>query len=135
MKKIIIAVACLLFAAGATAGDELVRCFSAGKINLKFGLVRLEGIDFAYVKYQHSKQAIPLLLVSTEVVAMADDTYPPMYFSKWAEMVNQQVHGYYEIGEQKGKYYTFNYISRQNKITQFEENWNAYDEQTNDCQW
>lgn len=52
--------------------SETVGCFSAGKTNVKFLQISQDGLDIGYVKYEHSKSAIPLLFVKTEEQDSAD---------------------------------------------------------------
>lgn len=113
--------------------SETVGCFSAGKMNVKFVKISQEGLDVGYVKYEHSKSAIPLLFVKTEEQDSADR--PSSFTTDWNEMLNGKVNGYYTVMSQGARFYQFDYKSLKGKVTEFSENIGAYNDDRSDCVW
>lgn len=113
--------------------SETVGCFSAGKMNVKFVQISQDGLDIGYVKYEHSKSAIPLLFVKTEEQDSADR--PSSFTTDWNEMLNGKVNGYYTVMSQGARFYQFDYKSLKGKVTEFSENIGAYNDDRSDCVW
>jgi len=113
--------------------SETVGCFSAGKMNVKFVQISQDGLDIGYVKYEHSKSAIPLLFVKTEEQDSADR--PSSFTTDWNEMRNGKVNGYYTVMSQGARFYQFDYKSLKGKVTEFSENIGAYNDDRSDCVW
>lgn len=113
--------------------SETVGCFSAGKMNVKFVQISQDGLDVGYVKYEHSKSAIPLLFVKTEEQDSADR--PSSFTTDWNEMLNGKVNGYYTVMSQGARFYQFDYKSLKGKVTEFSENIGAYNDDRSDCVW
>ena len=113
--------------------SETVGCFSAGKTNVKFLQISQDGLDIGYVKYEHSKSAIPLLFVKTEEQDSADR--PSSFTTDWNEMLNGKVNGYYTVMSQGARFYQFDYKSLKGKLTEFSENIGAYNDDRSDCVW
>ena len=113
--------------------SETVGCFSAGKTNVKFVQISQDGLDVGYVKYEHSKSAIPLLFVKTEEQDSADR--PSSFTTDWNEMLNGKVNGYYTVMSQGARFYQFDYKSLKGKVTEFSENIGAYNDDRSDCVW
>lgn len=113
--------------------SETVGCFSAGKMNVKFVQISQDGLDIGYVKYEHSKSAIPLLFVKTEEQDSADR--PSSFTTDWNEMLNGKVNGYYTVMSQGARFYQFYYKSLKGKFTEFSENIGAYNDDRSDCVW
>lgn len=113
--------------------SETVGCFSAGKTNVKFLQISQDGLDIGYVKYEHSKSAIPLLFVKAEEQDSADR--PSSFTTDWNEMLNGKVNGYYTVMSQGSRFYQFDYKSLKGKVTEFSENIGAYNDDRSDCVW
>ncbi|KAA5934723.1 hypothetical protein F3I27_03670 [Pantoea sp. Bo_2] len=113
--------------------SETVGCFSAGKTNVKFFQISQDGLDIGYVKFEHSKSAIPLLFVKTEEQDSTDR--PSSFTTDWNEMLNGKVNGYYTVMLQGARFYQFDYKSLKGKVTEFSENIGAYNDDRSDCVW
>lgn len=121
---------CAVFA----GGDHSVGCFTSGKTNVKFVQIDRDGISLGYVKYQKSKVAIPLVYVSS-TSEENEEGGPNQFTTKWAEFINGKVNGYYTVMSQGARFYQFEYKSKTNAITSFEDNTNAYNSDGTDCKW
>lgn len=121
---------CAVFA----GGDQSVGCFTSGKTNVKFVQIDRDGISLGYVKYQKSKVAIPLVYVSS-TSEENEEGGPNQFTTKWAEFINGKVNGYYTVMSQGARFYRFEYKSKTNAITSFEDNTNAYNSDGTDCKW
>ena len=78
----------LVFPSAALA-TQRVGCFSSGKINVKFVQISQDGLDMAYVKYQKSKQAIPLLFIK-ETEEKFPEGRPSAFTTEWDEVFEKQ---------------------------------------------
>lgn len=121
---------CAVFA----EGEQSVGCFTSGKTNVKFVQIDQDGISLGYVKYQKSKVAIPLIYVSS-TTEKNEEGGPDQFTIKWAEFINGKINGYYTVMSQGARFYQFEYKSRTNAITRFEDNTNAYNSDGTDCHW
>lgn len=132
MKYVFILVA--LLNSSMAVAEQTVGCFSSGKINVKFVQITQEGLDFAYVKYQNSNQAIPLVLIGTVEEPVADER-PSAFTTQWQEQLHGKINGEYRVMSQGARFYKFNYISKKKKLVAFSENLDAYNNERSDCQW
>lgn len=123
-------VSCTVFA----GVEQSVGCFTAGKTNVKFVRIDQDGVSLGYVKYQKSKVAIPLIYVSG-TSEKNEEGGPEQFTTKWAEFINGKINGYYTVMSQGARFYQFEYKSRTNAITSFEDNTNAYSSDGTDCKW
>lgn len=123
-------VSCTAFA----SEDQSVGCFTADKTNVKFVQINQDGISLGYVKYQKSKVAIPLVYVSS-TSEKNEEGGPEQLTTEWAEFINGKINGYYTVMSQGARFYQFDYKSRTNAITSFEDNINAYNSDGTDCKW
>lgn len=114
--------------------NQVVGCFTSGKVNVKFVQVNQDGISLGYVKYSKSAKGIPLVFIS-DSSEVNEDGRPGEYTSKWAEFIDGKVNGYYKIMSQGARFYQLTYKSKKNTITSFSDNINAYDEDGADCKW
>ncbi|MCI1033610.1 hypothetical protein [Raoultella terrigena] len=101
---------------------------------MKFVQMDREGASLGYVKYQKSKVVIPLIYLS-ETSEKNDDDGPDEFTTKWAEDIGGQVNGYYTIMSKDARFYRFEYKSKKNVITGFEEDVSAYNAEDDDCRW
>nr|WP_315299835.1 hypothetical protein [Raoultella terrigena] len=132
MKKMIFLI---FFSVSVTAGGkQVVRCFTSGSTNVKFVQMDREGASLGYVKYQKSKVVIPLIYLS-ETSEENDDDGPDEFTTKWAEDIGGQINGYYTIMSKGARFYRFEYKSKKNVITGFEEDVSAYNAEDDDCRW
>lgn len=123
----------LIFPSAAVA-TQSVGCFSSGKINVKFVQISQDGLDMAYVKYQKSKQAIPLLFIKQTEEEFPEGR-PSAFTTEWDEVLKSKINGHYTIMTQGARYYHFDYKSSTGRVVRFKENLNAYDSIRHDCQW
>lgn len=123
----------LIFPSVALA-TQSVGCFSSGKINVKFVQISQDGLDMAYVKYQKSKQAIPLLFIK-ETEEKFPEGRPSAFTTEWDEVLKSKINGRYTVMTQGARYYQFDYKSSTGRVVRFTENLNAYDSIRHDCQW
>ncbi|MEN4684014.1 hypothetical protein [Pantoea agglomerans] len=114
--------------------NQVIGCFTSGKVNVKFVQVNQDGISLGYVKYSKSDKGIPLLFIS-DSSEVNEDGRPGEYTSKWAEFIDGKVNGYYTIMSQGARFYQLTYKSKKNTTTSFQDNTNAYNENGTDCKW
>lgn len=114
--------------------NQVVGCFTSGKVNVKFVQVNQDGISLGYVKYSKSDKGIPLMFIS-DSSEVNEDGRPSEYTSKWAEFIDGKLNGYYTIISQGARFYQLTYKSKKNSITSFSDNTNAYNEEGTDCKW
>ncbi|MBD8105837.1 MULTISPECIES: hypothetical protein [Erwiniaceae] len=126
----------LLLLSGLAHADnnQVIGCFTSGKVNVKFVQVNQDGISLGYVKYSKSDKGIPLLFIS-DSSEVNEDGRPGEYTSKWAEFIDGKVNGYYTIMSQGARFYQLTYKSKKNTTTSFQDNTNAYNENGTDCKW
>lgn len=115
-------------------GEQTIGCFTSGATNVKFVQMDMEGANLAYVKYQKSKVAIPLMYISESSERNAGGG-PDEVTTTWAEILKGKVNGYYMVMSQGARFYRVEYKSKKNVITNFEDNINAYNESGTDCHW
>lgn len=114
--------------------NQVVGCFTSGKVNVKFVQVDQDGISLGYVKYSKSAKGIPLVFIS-DSSEVNEDGRPGEYTSKWAGFIDGKLNGYYTIMSQGARFYQLTYKSKKNSITLFSDNTNAYNEEGTDCKW
>ncbi|MEN4913485.1 hypothetical protein [Erwinia amylovora] len=128
----------LIFIASSSAaiaeGEQVVGCFTAGKTNVKYVQLDRDGAILGYVKYQKSKLAIPIVYLE-ESSEGNQEGGPEQITTKWAEFINGNVNGHYIVVSQGARFYQFEYKSKRNVITKFEDNTSAYNEDGTDCKW
>ncbi|HCL6630389.1 TPA: hypothetical protein N2R15_005222 [Citrobacter amalonaticus] len=115
-------------------GSEVVGCFTSGKTNVKFVQIDREGVSLGYVKYQKSKTAIPLIYMGSSS-EKNEGGGPDEFTTKWAEFIGAEINGYYTVTSQGARFYQFEYKSKKDKTTEFDDNINAYNESGTDCKW
>jgi hypothetical protein len=88
--------------------------------------------SFGFVKYQHSKQPIPLVLISSTDETL-DKNAPDQETTTWAEVVNGQVGGEYEMITQGTEISSMVYTGKKSQKIGFGSNANAIAE--GGCMW
>ncbi len=119
---------CLLAKQQTTVG-----CFSSGKTNLKFVEISSGDIFLGYVVYEKSSKFIPLAFINKLEVTF--DDRPSEFNYAWSEVINGKVNGLYAVSTQGARFNWFYYKSMSGKITEFEENIEAYNNDGTDCKW
>lgn len=135
MKHLMLGSALLITSGVAfSTNNQVIGCFTSGKVNVKFVQVNQDGISLGYVKYSKSDKGIPLAFIS-DSSEVDEDGRPGEYTSKWAEFIDGKVNGYYTVISQGARFYRLTYKSKKNTITSFQDNTNAYNENGTDCKW
>lgn len=112
-------------------------CFSSGgakPINFQMRTYydSVAKFSFGFVKYQHSKQPIPLVLISSTDETL-DKNAPDQETTTWAEVVSGQVAGEYEMITQGTEISSMVYTGKKSQKIGFASNANAIAE--GGCMW
>ena len=113
---------CFSFGGGAKAINFEMRTYYDSAAKFSFG----------FVKYQHSKHSIPLVLISSADETL-DKNVPDQETTTWAEVVSGQVGGEYEMTTQGTEISSMVYTSKKNQKVGFASNPNAIAE--GGCTW
>ena len=112
MKHLMLGSALLITSGVAFAtNNQVIGCFTSGKVNVKFVQVNQDGISLGYVKYSKSDKGIPLVFIS-DSSEVDEDGRPGEYTSKWAEFIDGKINGYYTIMSQGARFYQLTYKSK-----------------------
>jgi hypothetical protein len=112
-------------------------CFSSGgskSINFQMRTYcdAATKFSFGFVKYQHSKEPIPLVLISSTDETL-DKNAPHQETTTWVEVVNGQVGGEYEMITQGTEISSMVYTSKKSQKIGFGSNANTIAEGS--CTW
>ncbi|MDR0217876.1 MAG: hypothetical protein LBI71_03175 [Enterobacteriaceae bacterium] len=140
MIKTFIFILLVSLSSGVSASEfhSYFRCFTLHdkkSINIKYVnfFSTKDKADIGYVKYEKSDIAIPLVFVKDD--EMLIDDRPSIYTIVWSEIIDGKVNGTYTVMSQGTRFFGFTYTNKKNKSVEFEENWDAYDEEKGDCIW
>lgn len=114
--------------------NQVIVCFTSGKVNVKFVQVNQDGIFLGYIKYIKSDKGIPLAFIS-DSSEVDEDGRPGEYTSKWAEFIDGKVNGYCTIMSLGARFYQLTYKSKKKQLHHIQDNTHVYNENGTDCKW
>lgn len=83
--------------------------------------------------YGISSNFIPLAF--TKKLEVTFDDRPSEFTYTWSEVIGCKVNGLYVVATQGARFNSSYYKSKSGKITEFEENIEAYNSDGTDCKW
>ncbi|MFP1922030.1 hypothetical protein ACLEE6_06840 [Lonsdalea quercina] len=135
MKNIVLFFVLIGFSSISHAESEsFIGCFKSKNINVKFVQINRDDTSLAYVKYQKSNKAIPLLFVES-AYEKNEEGGVGEYTTKWDEFVKGKLNGQYTVMSQGARFYQLRYISNKNSVTYFEDDITLYNEDGTNCKW